>query len=345
MIAAPRFYAEHLGEPFADPERVLAQSLPRPLAWLARRSALIRGVALGWLARRGAAGVVVIRRQRGTLPALAICALAPPRRAIYVCELNRRPLPGSRGRRALYRAWWKLVEAPLLRRGMAGGQVMTAWEREEYAAHYGLEPARIEHLPWPLREGGDRPPVEVSAGDRGVFSSGRTACDWETLFAAAAGAGWELVVVCSRADEARVRELAAGEAGAVVHVELPWAEHERLLRAGAVCVISIADRGLSAGQVRLMSAVEAGVAVVATDVRALDGYTVAGETALRVPPADAAALRAAVDELLADPQRRLALRDAARARADRWTYEQYFKALRALIGESLPGADPPRSIN
>lgn len=339
MIAAPRFYAEHLGEPFVDTERALARSLPRPVALLARRSALVRGLALGWLARRGAAGVLVIRRERGTLPALAVCAVAPAHRAIYVCELNRRPLPGSPWRRVLYRAWWKRVESPLLRRGVAGAQVMTEWERTEYAAHYGLEISRIEHLPWPLREGGDRPPPAVGAGERAVFSSGRTACDWETLFAAAAGAGWELVVVCSRADEARVRGLAATVANAEVHVELPWAEHDRLLRASAVCAISIADRGLSAGQVRLMSAVEAGIAVVASDVRALDGYTFDGETALRVAPSDPAELRAAVDGLLADPQRRRALRDAARARADLWTYEQYFKSLRALIGESLPASN------
>jgi glycosyltransferase involved in cell wall biosynthesis len=218
---------------------------------------------------------------------------------------------------------------------MAGGQVMTEWERDEYAAAYGLGPDRFTLVRWPLREGGDAPPAAIEPESRRVFSSGRTACDWPTLFAAAAAADWELTVVCSDADTAAVRGLAAGRANVRVEVELPWAEHDRLLRASAVCVIAIADRGLSAGQVRLMSAVEAGVAVVATAARALDEYVVDGETAIVVPSADPAAMRSAVDALLADPARRQELRDRARERASAWTYAEYFARLREVVGEAL----------
>ena len=106
-----------------------------------------------------------------------------------------------------------------------------------------------------------------------VFASGRTACDWETLFGAATAAEWELTVVCAAKDRERVERLARGRGE--IHVEIPWAEHERLLRDRDLCVIAIEDRGLSAGHVRLMAAVEAGVPVVATDVPSLDGYAVA----------------------------------------------------------------------
>jgi hypothetical protein len=335
MIAAPRFYAEHLGEPFVESGQALSTALPGPVGrWIAGRPRL-RGVALGLLARRGRLAVLAIRGEPGTIAALATCALPPARARVFVCELLRRPPSASPVRRLLRAAWMRLVERPALRRGMAGGQVMTEWERGEYATAYGLDPSRLHLVRWPLREGGDAAPAAIEAGSRRVFSSGRTACDWPTLFAAASGADWELTVVCSATDAQAVRALAAERENTRVEVELPWAEHDRLLRASAVCVIAIADRGLSAGQVRLMSAVEAGVPVVATAARALDEYVVAGETAIMVPPSDPVSMRSAVDELLAEPVRRGELRDRAREHASAWTYREYFARMGEVVGEAL----------
>jgi glycosyltransferase involved in cell wall biosynthesis len=332
VIAAPSFYAQGLGDGVDSHRQALAM-LPRPVRLLVAKPGLARGLALGWLARRERLTLAVIRRERGSLPALAVCALPPARRRIFVLELIRRPLPASWWRRALYRIWLRALEGPALRRGMSAAQVMTGWEREEYADHYRLERARLHHVPWAWREGSGEEPAEIADSSRRVFSSGRTACDWETLFAAAAGAGWALEVACSRADADRVRPLAAA-VGAELSVELPWAEHDRALRAAAVCVIALSDRGLSAGQVRLMSAVEAGVAVVATRVRSLQGYAVEGVTAELVEPGSPGPLRDRVEALLADPGRRRRLRDAARARAGGWTYAEYFAALRGLLADS-----------
>jgi hypothetical protein len=337
MIAAPAFYAERLGEPFVEFRRALELALPRPLARLVASRPRLRGLALGVLARRGRLAALAIRGEPGTILALAVCALPPARRRVFVCELLLRPASPSPLRRVARGVWSLLVERPALRRGAAGAQVMTEWERDAYVSGYGLDPGRLYLVRWPLREGGDAPPAAVDPGSRSVFSSGRTACDWPTLFEAARGAAWSLTVVCSAADAKSVDALAAGIDGATVEVELPWAEHDRLLRASAVCAIVIADRGISAGQVRLMSAVEAGVPVVATAARALDEYVVANETAVVVPLGDPAALRAAVDGLLEDPARRERLRDRARAHADSWTYVHYFDQLREVVEKALHG--------
>jgi hypothetical protein len=337
MIGAPRFYAERLGEPYVEFARALELALSGRLARLVGSRPRLRGLALGLLARRGRLSLLAIRGEPGTLAALAICALPPARAKVFVCELMLRPVPRSPLRRVVRGIWSRLFERPVLRRGMAGAQVMTMWERDGYVSDYGLAPERLHLVRWPLREGGDALPATIDPRSRRVFASGRTACDWPTLFAAATGAGWELTVVCSTADAGSVRALAGGVDDARVEVELPWAEHERLLRASAVCAIVIADRGISAGQVRLMSAVEAGVPVVATAARALDEYVVAGETAVVVPPADPAALRGAVDGLLDDAARRRELRDRARAHADSWTYLQYFDQLRRVVAEALHG--------
>jgi hypothetical protein len=338
-IGAPDFYAERLGTGFVSHRELLSAVLPRPLHSLVARPGLLQGIALGWLARR-AGPVAVIRRDRGSLPALLVCALPPARRRVFVLELIRRPLPLTAWRRLLYRIWWRAIENPALRRGMAGGQTMTEWEADEYARHYGLDRARLHHIGWALCEGGESAQVPIAErGDR-VFASGRTACDWETLFAATATAPWALTVVCAEKDRQRVERLAGGRSE--IHVEIPWAEHDRLLRDRDVCVIAIEDRGLSAGHVRLMAAVEAGVPVVATDVASLDGYAVAGKTAVLVPAGDPAAMRAAIDALLADPARRRELRDAALERARGWTYADYFERIGTVVAgaRDLDPGDP-----
>ncbi len=337
MIAAPRFYAEGLGEPYLDCANALKLVAPGPIGRLAAGRPRLRAAVLALGARRGRLGLVAIRGEPGTLTALAVCAVAPSRRAVYVCELLCRPPSRSRSRRFVRGVWARLVEGPLLRRGAAGAQAMTAWERDELTAAHRLDPERVALVPWPLREGGDKPAAAIEPDSRRVFASGRTACDWETLFAAASGAAWELIVVCSKADAGRVHGLAEALVGSRVdvRVEVPWAEHDQLLRASAVCAIVIADRGLSAGQVRLMSAVEAGVPVVATAVRALSEHIVAGETALMVEPSDPVALRGAIDDLLADSSLRRELRDRARERAADSTYSHYFAQLREVIGEPL----------
>ena len=337
MIAAPGFYSERLGEPYVEFSRALELTLPAAVARLAGSRPRLRGLALGLLARRGRLGVLAIRGEPGTIATLAVCALPPARPNVFVCELMLRPKPSSALRRVARGLWSRLVERPALRRAMAGAQLMTEWERDAYVAEFGLDAERLHLVRWPLREGGDASPAAIDPHSRRVFSSGRTACDWPTLFAAARGAGWELTTVCSTADADAVRALADGVDGARVEVELPWAEHDHLLRESAVCAIVIADRGISAGQVRLMSAVEAGVPVVATGVRALAEYVVANETAVVVPPSDPVALRSAIDGLLTDAARREQLRDRARAHADSWTYVQYFDQLRQVVGEALRG--------
>jgi glycosyltransferase involved in cell wall biosynthesis len=162
-----------------------------------------------------------------------------------------------------------------------------------------------------------------------VLSSGRAGSDWETLFAAAAETRWSLTVICAEADASRVRRLAGD--GDNVFTELSRAEHDAHLHTSDVYVMAMSELGVSAGHVRLMSAVEAGVPVVASEIDALEEYVVQGETALLVPPGDAHALRRTVDRLLQDPGERRRLRAAALAQARTWTYDEYFNEIRALI--------------
>ncbi len=326
---ASSWYARMLGGPLLDVEALIEARLPRPVARAARRVGLIRGLAMWALAGRCGA-LVVTRGEPGAMTATLLSAWLR-RRAVVILELIVPPPSRSGARRLLRRLLWLVIERPAVRRTLAGAQVLTAAERGRYARLYGIPPDRIQHVPWAwCREGGEMP-----RGPRdGVLCTGRAACDWETLFAAASGAEWPLTVASSARELRRVQ--AVGRAsGARIVAEVPREDHDRLVRSAAVYLIPLLHQPGSAGQVRLMTATEAGTPVVASAVEALEGYAIDGETALLVPPGDPGALRAAVDRLLADRDLARRLAEDALARARVWTYRDYFGAVRELIDDAL----------
>ena len=271
-----------------------------------------RGLVLGLLSVR-ADRVFLIRHDPGWRALLAFRALFGRRRKLVALHfIEPRPVQGWRGR----------LDRWATRRALLAGQALTEAEAELLARRYDLPRARFPCVPFALRREEGTPPD--GARDL-VVAAGRAGCDWPTLRAAAEGADWPLVVVCGAHDA----EATAGFAD--VRVDLPGDEVRALLRRAAVSVIAMRDTGAAQGHVRLADAVDAGAAIVATDVGALRGYVVPGETALLVPEGDAAALRAAVDGLLADPGRRAALRDAALAHAARRPWPAYLADVEALV--------------
>jgi glycosyltransferase involved in cell wall biosynthesis len=162
-----------------------------------------------------------------------------------------------------------------------------------------------------------------------VVAAGRAYCDWETLFEAAQGRDWPLVVVCGSHDLERVRGLGSA-VGTEVLVDVPDERARELLAGAAVSVLPMYDAGISHGQVRLCDAVDAGAAIVASAVRSLEGYVEDGRTAHLVPAGNAGALRAAVEELLRDPAARVALAEAAYERAGAWTWSDYLRAIEEI---------------
>jgi glycosyltransferase involved in cell wall biosynthesis len=82
--------------------------------------------------------------------------------------------------------------------------------------------------------------------------------------------------------------------------EISGDEHQRLLLNASVYALVLREINASAGQVRFARAIEAGIPVVASAVRGLDGYLVNEITGLAVPVGDATALRIAIDRLTKD---------------------------------------------
>ena len=325
------WYAANIGAPCIPIENAVAGGLAR--------TRIGRGLKL-YLATRSSSGAAIRRTERGALTALSLAAVFGRARIVVLELIPDRPArPGWR--RTLKRMWFAMVERPIVRHGMTAGQTLSASERPEIARLYRLDPGRLEHVPYAFTRTAMAPsPAAVERS--GVLSSGRAACDWETLFAAASGSDWPLTVVCGAEHLTRVEELNRDGRARVLN-EISRDAHDELMRAAAVFAMPLIEDGLSAGQVRLMTATECGTPVVASRVRTLAGYVVEGETALLVEPGDPPALRAAIESLLTDAPARERLASAALEHGRERTYADYFADVGAMLARVLELGPRPQT--
>lgn len=323
-VVADTWYAAEL-----DHARPLSEVLNRlPLGGSLGRIGPLRGLVL-FLAGRRADAIVTTNAAPGATTCIVLCGLFGVRRLVLL-EYIVHPGAGAR--------WWyfAVLRRFLLGRALLRVQVLSRHEADRYPALHRMPADRFALVRWPVGVGkGDLPPCHAG---RRVLASGRRV-DWRTFFRAAAGADWEVRVVCTAADLPEVRALAR-EAGVdpVVRNDIPAEEHQAEVAAATVYVIAVPETEASIGQIRVMNAAEAGVPVVASDVLGLRDY-VDARTAALVPPGDPDALRKAVDELLADPSRRDELRRAARARDGGMT--AYLADIRALVRDATGAAIYP----
>jgi glycosyltransferase involved in cell wall biosynthesis len=323
-VLADTWYGESLGDRCDPLPTALDGHYPRWLASLAGRIGLLRG----WLFFRLGRSYDLLATVLGAPGSLTLLLLEAywgrqGRRIILLEFIRNRPTGASR-------FWSTLVVGPGLRRTLCAAHVLTDWERGYYARRYGVPAERFHHVPWPML--GDTAPVSRRSrrAQVMVLSSGREACDWETLLSAAEGATWPLTIICGRQDLPRIeRRNKLGRARVLCDVPLP--EHQRQLDGATVYVLALQETHRSVGHVRLMHAIEMGVPVIATAVAGLVGYAIDGETALVVRAGDPLVLRDAIDYLLAHPDERERLVLRARAWASGRTRARYLSDLGALI--------------
>lgn len=172
----------------------------------------------------------------------------------------------------------------------------------------------------------------------GQWSIGKGTRYLAEAFASLAAAHPDLALVClgTRADAATVR------------ADFPAACRER------VQVVPEADRAAVAGHLAeadlfvfptlsegsslaLLEAMASGLPIVTTPVGAAPDHLANGESALFVPPADAAALAAAVERLLADPDLAERLGRAARRAAEALRWSALAPGYLALVESLAPG--------
>jgi glycosyltransferase involved in cell wall biosynthesis len=314
-------------------DKMLCNQFPR-LSRLAHKAKLIRGL-LWFLSTRNARRVVCTFSSDGLLPFLALESIfyrGKPR--VFLVEFLRPKPVGLKAK--LKEALHTGLFSRIFPYTIAGIHVMTNWEIDYYSRKYRIPCWMFTYIPFPMMLQPSRLPENHAGSLNMVLASGRAACDWVTLFAAARGMSWRLTIVCSREDRAMVDSLNQ-DGRATVMSEISADEHDLLLRNASVYALVLRERGASAGQVRLARAIEAGIPVVATRIHGLEGYLEDGITGLAVPTGDEGALRAAINRLLADPQsyRNLRLRayEAMRTR----TLEAYVSQIKSF---TLQASEP-----
>lgn len=218
----------------------------------------------------------------------------------------------------------------LLRRVCVLLQVMTEDELATYSDEYNIPRELLRHLPYYHLD--DRISPDPSRQRRGIFSSGRQSCDWESLLAAAEDQEWDLTIVCSETDYKRIRGKAA-EVGAHVEFDIPPERHDEMLARAAVCVISLTDDRVSSGHTRLMAALSRGVPTILSGVAGVRGYE--SLASVVVPPNDPLALRAAISESVSDSQKLSAALAKAITVGEQWTYSKYCAAIRDALENVL----------
>ncbi len=175
-----------------------------------------------------------------------------------------------------------------------------------------------------IPSGVDLPPgVGEEADPPEVLYAGRLSAEKGVLELVEAAKGMNLVV----AGDGPLRRQVPGARGFVRHDEL-----QTLYARAAVVACPSRREGFG---VACLEAMAHGRPVVATGVGGLRDLVVDGETGLVVPPRDPAALRAALERLLAEPELRRRLGQAGRERArERFSWDAVTEATLAVYADA-----------
>ena len=230
------------------------------------------------------------------------------------------------GKPYVVQVWGTDVElarrAPLLaRRVLRGAKLVIAASNDLAERAHALGAREVRVIPsgvaLPLQVGEEAEPAEV-------LYAGRLSPEKGVLELLEAAQGMNLVV----AGDGPLRDRVPFARGFVQHDEL----HQLYARAA---VVACPSRREGFG-VACLEAMAHGRPVVATSVGGLLDLVVDGETGIVVPPRDPAALRSALERLLADPQLRRKLGAAGRDRArTHFSWETVTDATLAAYAEAV----------
>jgi glycosyltransferase involved in cell wall biosynthesis len=321
-------------------ESLLQEKFPAWVVSFAKRSGIFRGWLFFLVSKQYSFTLTTATSQAANAFLVFEALLGVPRKHLIVIEFISRAKADSRSllKRSMYHIWVHWILKRALKKSLLTAQVLTEWERSHYGKLLQIPEERFVFIPFPKRRRNDRL-VEArmpTSDERLVVSSGREACDWETLFKAAEGQDWRLKIICGHRDLQRVQRLNR-KGIAEVLCEVSREEHQSQIQKATVYVLSLLERERSSGHVRISDSIRAGTPIVASAVKGIEGYIDDGETGLLVPPGDVFHLRAAVNRLLADAPYRQVLVQNAFDRAASYTYEDFVELIELFIKKSTAG--------
>jgi glycosyltransferase involved in cell wall biosynthesis len=219
--------------------------------------------------------------------------------------------------------------------------VYASAQRRFAIEHLGYEPERVVLHPFMVDTAFWRPEqVEATLGVRPLICAvGQELRDYPTLVAAVRGLDADVVIAAASPWSKREDTSAGIEIPPNVTVRAcDHFELRQLYADAAVVVVPLQETDFQAGITTILEAMSMGRALVCTRTTGQTDTIVEGETGRYVPIGDAAALRAAIEALLADPAEAARLGTAGQ----RWVQthadiEAYAADLASLVATPSPG--------
>jgi glycosyltransferase involved in cell wall biosynthesis len=189
------------------------------------------------------------------------------------------------------------------------------------------------------------PQASESEEEALIVSAGREHRDYRSLVEGTADLGPMFIADASPHSPRAHRAQPEVWPERVVRRGLDTAELRRMYARATVVVVPVVESPFPFGITTLLEAMSMGKAVIVSGTEGLRGLVNDGETGLVVAPGDPAALRTAVVDLLADPEKRRRLGQAARRTAvEQYGLDLYVDRLAhhlGLVGASLAGEPTP----
>ena len=192
--------------------------------------------------------------------------------------------------------------------------VYSSRQRDLIAAALSYSSDRIVLSPFMVDTAFFSPDAVEAARRRMICSAGLEFRDYPTMIEAVRGLDVEVVLAAASPWSKRRDVSGDVDIPANVTVErLGFADLRALYASAEIVVVPLVDSDFQAGITTILEAMAMGKAVICTRTRGQLDVIVDGTTGVYVQPGDAAALRTAIERLLADPDLAVRLGRAARA--------------------------------
>jgi hypothetical protein len=324
----------------AEPRREFLTTwyFPGREAWAARCEMLDRGA----MSRR-ALLTRLVRGTRGRRALILDGSVGPS--DLYVdlfaaIAIRRRPAT-SRTPLVIGECQWKLgggldgLTTRLGLRALDGPHVaycvLAEWERERFAATWGVDPDRVFVTPY-CHTLSDADLAAPTSAEGPVFAGGNSLRDYGPLVAAAGEIEAPVTLATELVEGPTPANVTAGP--------VPYERFFELLRNARAVVVPLADRDdRTAGQQTYLNAMALGKPTIVTDSPGVREYVEDGRTGVVVPPGDpealVKALRWVLDPANVDAVERMTEAAARKARTT-FSPESYAQSLLA-VAESVSG--------
>ncbi len=280
-----------------------------------RLGTLAAAMRAAWAGRRGA---LVVSLGPGLASALEIARRLLRVRTPHVSYyLNFTALPRGASHARLsasYRTIDRLV-------------VSATAEREIYAAHFGLDPGRIDVVLW----GVDPPERSDNLPDGApyVCAVGGNARDYGLLMNVAAARPHMRFIIVVRPQNLAGLDIPAN---VEVRANIPFPDAMAVVGGARLMALPLATTETPCGHVTIVAAQYLGTPIVITDSRGVEDYVRDGETGLTVEAGSVEAMGAAIDRLWNEPAEARRIAGAAQAFVEADCTElNYVRHLRGLL--------------